>query len=70
MATVLLILWLALFGGSLYLLISGLYRWLGGGEGRYIDRSVHHHYHDNREQHLHLDGNSFPVYKDKTPIDS
>lgn len=35
---------------------------------KYIDRSTHHHYHDNR--HLTIDGDKFTVNRDKSTIDT
>lgn len=42
---------------------------------KYIDRSVHHHYHDNRQVHLDgesfksIDNDKFTVNGDKAPTD-
>ena len=35
---------------------------------KYIDRSTHHHYHDNRQ--LTIDGNKFTPNSDKSTIDT
>lgn len=34
---------------------------------KYIDRSVHHHYHDNRQ--LTVNGNKFTSDRDKSTVD-
>lgn len=52
------ILMLSVFAIAGYLLFTGIFDLFvprdGNTEKTYLDRSVHHYYYDNREQHVHF----------------
>lgn len=65
MGIVLVILFLAVCGAAGYFLFTGIFDAVAGKPNPpYIDRSVHHHYHDERSVHYHLpDGEERTIRK-------
>ena len=70
------VVFLFLFAAFIYMIVTGLFDWsinrakesdFDYSDRTYVDKSVHHHYHDNRS--IYLDGDKVLPNSDETTID-